>query len=149
MKLGTRIFCSYILIFAVCLYYPMDWIWGNLRIRYLEGVEDPLVDQANIMAAMIGRQMETDQFAVEELNQAFENVYRRNLIARIYKMDKTNVDIRVYLTDVSGKVIFDSEEKTNIGKDYSKWRDVSLTLKGEYGARTTKKYEEDPTSSVL
>ena len=40
MKLGTRIFFCYLLIFVVCFYYPINWIRDTLRTRYLEGVED-------------------------------------------------------------------------------------------------------------
>jgi two-component system sensor histidine kinase CreC len=62
MKLGTRIFVCYFLIFAVCFYYPIDWIKDNIRLRYLEGVEDPLVDQANLLSEMAGRKMEQGIF---------------------------------------------------------------------------------------
>ena len=149
MKLGTRIFFCYILIFSLCFYYPVNWVWNNLRFRYLEGVEDPLVDQANILAGIVGNEMAAGRFNPEKLYSAFEGVYGRNPSARIYNILKTDVDVRVYITDLSGKIIFDSEDAANIGKDYSQWRDVRLTLKGEYGARTSRKYENDSTSSVL
>ncbi len=44
MKFGYRIFIGYLIIFSVCFYYPIDWMLENLRVRYLEGVEEPLVD---------------------------------------------------------------------------------------------------------
>jgi len=149
MKLGTRIFFCYLFVFVICFYYPIDWIVDNLRTRYLEGVEDPLVDQANIMAAIVGLQMEVGQFDADRLWQAFSDVYSRPLSAKIYKLNKKQVDIRIYITDSIGKIIFDSENKDNWGTDYSIWRDVRLTLDGKYGARTTQKNIEDPTSSVL
>ncbi|MFC1828959.1 two-component system sensor histidine kinase CreC, partial [Thermodesulfobacteriota bacterium] len=149
MKLGTRIFFCFMLIFAVCFYYPIDWITENLRTRYLEGVEDPLVDQANIMAGIVGLEMETDRFDPEKLYHAFEKVYSHTISARIYDLVKSHVDIRIYITDATGKIIFDSENRKNVGEDYSKWRDVRLTLAGEYGARTTRKDPEDLMSSVL
>ena len=46
-------------------------------------------------------------------------------------------------------VIFDSQNKQNVGADYSNWRDVHLTLRGEYGARTTREDSGDPSSKVL
>ena len=149
MKLGPRIFFCYLFVFVICFYYPIDWIVDNLRTRYLEGVEDPLVDQANIMAAIVGLQMEVGQFDADRLWQAFSDVYSRPLSAKIYKLNKKQVDIRIYITDSIGKIIFDSENKDNWGTDYSIWRDVRLTLDGKYGARTTQKNIEDPTSSVL
>jgi two-component system, OmpR family, sensor histidine kinase CreC len=149
MKLGTRIFFCYMLIFAVCFYYPMNWIWHNLRTRYLEGVEDPLVDHANIMAALAGLEMEAGTFDADKWYAAFETSYTRILDAQIYKVLKTRVDMRIYMTDEKGKIIFDSRDKNNIGKDYSRWRDVKLTLTGGYGARTSKNDETQPASSVL
>ena len=149
MRLGARIFFCYVLIFSVCFYYPVDWMLANLRTRYLEGVEDPLVDQANILATLVGVEMEKDEFAPERLQAVFDQVYRRELTTRIYDLEKKRVDTWIYITDRAGKIIFDSHNRNNTGKDYSSWRDVRLTLDGRYGARTTKKDPEDLTSSVL
>jgi two-component system sensor histidine kinase CreC len=149
MRLGTRIFICYLAIFIVCFYYPMHWMLGTLRVRYLEGVEDSLVDQASILGAMVGSQMDAKEFKPERLYHTFENVYRRPLPAKIYDFDKTRVDTRVYITDGYGKVIFDSEDRSLIGEDYSNWRDIKLTLDGKYGARSTKQNLTDPTSTVL
>ena len=149
MKLGIRIFLCYLVIFAGCFYYPIDWVLDTLRSRYLEGVEDPLVDHANILAASVGHEMALGKFDREELFAKFQDAYRRPLTARIYKLLKTEVDMRVYITDRSGTVLFDSVDRDNWGADYSAWRDVHLTLKGQYGARTTLADPEDPTSSVL
>ena len=121
----------------------------NLRSRYLESVEDPLVDQANIMAALVGLQMDAGSFDPEYWYRVFEAVSTRHLQAQIYNLEKKNVDLRIYMTDAVGKIIFDSLGKENIGADYADWRDVALTLKGQYGARSTHRDENDPSSSVL
>lgn len=149
MKLGIRIFFLYALIFIVCFYYPINWTLTNLRFRYLEGVEDPLVDQANILAAMVGRDMETGGFDPEALYKTFQDLYARKLNAHVYQFEKNSVDVRVYVTDKAGRIIFDSEDSGRIGEDYSIWRDVRLTLDGEYGARSTLRDPNDLTSSVL
>lgn len=149
MKLGTRIFICTFIIFAACFYYPLDWIRDNIRIRYLEGVEDPLVDQANLLAEMAGMEMERGTFDPEKWYTLFENTAARSLNVTIYKLTKTLVDIRVYITDNTGIVIFDSAGRENIGLDYAVWRDVHLTLNGQYGARSTLSDPLDPKSSVL
>ncbi len=46
-------------------------------------------------------------------------------------------------------VIFDSDRGRREGQDYSEKRDVSLTLAGRYGARSTRDNLEDSTSSVF
>jgi two-component system sensor histidine kinase CreC len=149
MKLGTRIFISCFLIFAACFYYPIDWIRDNIRVRYLEGVEDPLVDQANLLAEAAGMEMEQGTFSPERWYAVFENTADRPLSVNIYKLTKKKVDIRVYMTDKKGILIFDSASRENIGLDYSIWRDVFLTLNGQYGARSTLLDPTDPKSSVL
>ncbi len=149
MKLGTRIFLCFLVIFAVSFYYPFNWVMDTLRIRYLEGVEEPLVDQANILAALIERDFKNQRFNPGELHQIFDRVYRRNPAAKIYKLDKTRVDMRVYVTDARGIVLFDSEHPENEGADFSRWRDVRLTLDGRYGARATRKYKDVSNSTVL
>jgi len=149
MRLGTRIFFSYLIIFIVCFSYPINWVLDNLRARYLEGVEEPLVDQANILAAMVGGEMQANRFDPEKWYQTFEHACSRSLTAKVYHLVKTDVDMHIYITDADGKVIFDSKNKENVGADYSIWRDVSLTLQGQYGARTTDEIIDDPTSKVL
>jgi two-component system sensor histidine kinase CreC len=149
MKFGARIFLAYLVIFFLCFSYPLDWVVDNLRARYLEGVEDALVDQANILAAIAGTRMAADRFAPDRLQSAFNAVYSRRLDARIYDFTKTDVDMQVYITDAAGRLIFHSGNPDLIGTDYSSWRDVALTLQGEYGARTTRSSAGDPMSSVL
>ncbi len=146
MSLGGRIFFAYLFIFVICFYYPVDWLARDLRTRYVEGVEDPLVDQANILAALVEADMEIGIFSAERCYRVFEEAYGRALSADIYSLAKRRVDICVYITDASGRVIFDSEDKSNIGADYSSWRDVALTLRGKYGARTT---HRDASTAVL
>jgi two-component system sensor histidine kinase CreC len=149
MKLGARIFFCYLALMVVCFYYPVDWIVDTLRTRYLEGVEDPLVDQANILAVMVGKGMESGSFDPETFYKVFEAIKKRRLSARIYDLLKEKVDMQVYITDALGKIIFDSSGRDRLGKDFSRWRDVRFTLDGKYGARTTQVIPDDPYSSVL
>lgn len=149
MKLGTRIFIAFLLISIVCFYYPINRIVKDLRMFFIESVEDSIADQANVLAAMIGAEMEEKRFKPDKLYKIFRDVYSRSLSAKIYDFGKTHVDLGVYITDTSGKVIFDSTDKKNIGADYSGWRDVALALKGEYGARTTHIETEGRSTAIL
>jgi two-component system sensor histidine kinase CreC len=151
MKLGTRIFLAYLMILILCFYYPIHRIASDLQTRYLEGIEDPLVDQANVLAAIVGTEMETGRFSRENLRNAFNRAYGRTFSAPIYDLLKTEVDERVYITDSRGRVIFDSRNRRNEGANYSVWRNVRLTLQGEYGARTSHSDPQNPefASAVL
>lgn len=149
MKIGTRIFLLYLLLFFLCFAYPFKWFADNLEIRYREGVEDPLADQANILAGLAEVEMRRHAFSKEEWRKAFEGIYRRVLDAQIYDLHKKSVDSHMYLTDEKGIVLFDSRYPENEGKDFSRWRDVALTLRGEYGARSTKIDPWKPEITVL
>jgi two-component system sensor histidine kinase CreC len=149
MKLGLRIFGCYLVIFCICFAYPIGWVLDSMRSRYLEGVEDPLADQAQILAGVVGWMMAEDRFNPDSFNKAFQSIYRRPLNIRIYRLTKTFVDMAVYITDARGRVIFHSRDPSQVGADYSHWRDVRMTLKGEYGARTSLSDPANPHSSVL
>ncbi|MGH9869809.1 MAG: two-component system sensor histidine kinase CreC [Candidatus Polarisedimenticolia bacterium] len=149
MRLAGALFLAWLAIFALCLSYPMAHLASTLQARYLEGIEEPLVDQANILAVLVGREMAEGRFDPAKLRGLFEEVYGRPLGARIYEVDKDRVDVRVYITDLKGMVLFDSLDPGNVGKDFSTWNDVRFTLEGRYGARTTLADPGDPASSVL
>jgi two-component system, OmpR family, sensor histidine kinase CreC len=149
MKLGIRIFGCYLAIFCICFAYPAGWVLDTLRTRYLEGVEDPLVDQANILAEWVGQRMASKSFSTEEISAVFRRIYARDLGTRIYHLTKSDVDVAVYITDAAGRVVYHSRDPSQIGRDYTRWRDVQLTLEGQYGARTTLADPADETSSVL
>src|SRR5712671_741732 len=108
MRLGTFLFLVYLLIFTICFSYPIARIAGGLRTRYLESLEEPLVDTANILAAIVSRDMEAGRFDSADLGKALDAAYRRRLGARIYELRKSRVDVQVYITDAAGLVVFDS-----------------------------------------
>jgi two-component system, OmpR family, sensor histidine kinase CreC len=149
MKLGFRIFLFYLAIFAACLYFTTDWIWTTLRTRYLESVEEPLVDSANLLASLVEQEMARPGFTFKDLEVPLARAQSRTPSARIYDFDKSAVDLDLYITDASGKVVFDTRQPSAMGEDYSLFRDVKLTLEGRYGARASLRDPNDPFSTVL
>ncbi|MFV0436097.1 MAG: two-component system sensor histidine kinase CreC [Desulfopila sp.] len=149
MKLGTKIFCTTLLLISLSLYYPINQFIGTLRIRYLEGIEDSLVDQAYILAALAQEQMTGEGPFSPSWHTWFDQVYQQHFQATIYALTKTHVDMRVYITDTAGRLLFDSQRLLPPGSDFSQWRNISLTLAGQYGARTSRLTTTDQASSVL
>lgn len=149
MKIGPKILLSYLLVFGLAFYYLTYDFSRNIKFRYLEGVEDSLVDQAQILSTFVSIEMEENAFPAKKLYRIFDRTYSNNFSAQIYRLNKSSVDLRVYITDKKGILIFDSKNKANIGADYSQWRDVYLTLKGKYGARSSKEDPRNPDSSIL
>lgn len=153
MKLAAKILFAVFLITGTGLWWLTSGMMDNIRQRYLEGVEESLVDQARIFAAMAARQMAAGNFNPDALNhvfgRVFEQAYADRFTSKIYHLDKTGVDLRVYITDEKGLILFDSLGKAAVGEDYSKWRDVWLTLRGQYGARSSREDPDRATSTTL
>ncbi len=150
MRLRTRLFLGFFLLTGAGFYVLVGWILADLRPRYLESSEESLIDSANLLAALIEEDAGPDGvIPVGRLRGAYARLPGRPLSAQIYRFAKTRVDLRVYVTDSTGKVLFDSDGGRDEGKDYSRWRDVYLSLRGRYGARTTRVDPAVATSSVL
>ena len=148
MRLGTALFLAYVGIFLLCFSYPVAQIAGGLRLAYLQSAEEPLVDEANLLAAFIASANHGDGLDTPALEQIFADVSGRHLSATIYDTTKTTIDVRVYVTDAKGKLVYDSAKLDPVGSDYSAWRDVHRTLLDEYGARIGRdpRYPDAPTT---
>ncbi len=149
MRLRTKLLITYFLFFIPAFFYLTAGYQDELKFRYLEGVEETLVDESRILAGLIALEMEQGEFTAEELGSIFKTVYQDRFSARIYQLLKTRVDTRIYITDTRGILIFDSFGWDRPGTDYSRWRDVLLTLQGEYGARSSKDDPGRPEMSTL
>jgi two-component system sensor histidine kinase CreC len=94
-----------------------------------------------------------DDFKAGTLNQnrwpqLLKAYGERQPAASIWGLPKNQVNHRIYVTDAKGIVVLDSSGVA-VGQDYSRWNDVYLTLRGQYGARSTRSVADDPTSSVM
>ncbi|HOX06275.1 MAG TPA: two-component system sensor histidine kinase CreC [Planctomycetota bacterium] len=148
MSIRLRIFLTFFLTGAAGLWLLASWTRDEVRRYYLISMEESLIDTANVLAAMLAGRLQDGQPDSGELRRAFQGVQREAFTARIYDLTKTRVDLRVYVTDRRGIVVFDSDGGRAEGQDYSRWRDVALTLHGSYGARTTRSDPDDPRTSV-
>lgn len=149
VKLRSRIVIGLLVIVGAGFYYLTNWVINDLRPHYLKSMEESLVDISTLLSSLAAQEMISDTNVTDNLRVAFKDAYRRELSARIYDFVKKEMNLRVYITDAKGIVIFDSDNGREEGKDYSRWNDVHLTLKGKYGARSSKVLKQDPTSSWL
>lgn len=149
MSIRLRIILSFFILIGIGFYLLIDWVVDDLRVRYLESIEEAMVDNAYLLSSVIGSQIKDGEIDTELIKKAFDNVEDQTFKAQIYDITKTKVALQVYITDKNGIILFDSVDETNVGQDFSKWRDVSFTLRGEYGARSTRYNPDDPTSRIL
>ncbi|WP_260963245.1 two-component system sensor histidine kinase CreC [Pseudomonas citri] len=148
MSLGIRIFLVYVLFIALTGYFVLNTVMEEIRPGVRQSTEETLVDTANLMAEIL-----RDDFKAGTLNQnrwpqLLKAYGERQPAAKIWGLPKNQVNHRIYVTDAKGIVVLDSSG-TAVGQDYSRWNDVYLTLRGHYGARSTRSNPDDATSSVM
>jgi two-component system, OmpR family, sensor histidine kinase CreC len=146
--LGIRLLFGFFLITGLAGFFVLRIFSTEIKPSVREVMEDTLIDTANILAELaaddlVKGRMDTGRFSVQVQNYA-----HRPIDAKIWGLNKQSLDYRVYVTDERGKVVFDSSNVA-VGQDYSQWRDVALTLRGEYGARTTRAVQTDDKTSVM
>lgn len=149
VKTRTRLMIALVLLCGIGLYLIIHWILEDVRPRYLESMEESMVDMAALLAGYVSNQVSENNIPVDDLRAAFNTAKKQTFSARIYAMLKTQINLRVYVTDRNGIVLFDSDSGRDEGKDYSRWNDVARTLQGKYGARASRSDPNDPMTALL
>lgn len=148
MKLWARVFLGYFLIVGLAGWFVLRVFVEQVKPGVREAVEDVMVDSAHLIAELAAEDLIAGRYTESRFGKALDAYSRRTVRAPIWGLEKLSLDFRVYVTDAKGIVRFDSEGEA-VGQDYSVWRDVALTLRGQYGARSTRDDPEDSTSSSL
>ncbi len=148
MKIGLRIFLGYFLIVGLAGFFVMRVFVEEVKPGVRQAMEDTLVDTANALALLAAHDLREGDMAHGQFAKGVDELARRDLDAKIWTYHKRHADYRIYVTDARGVVVYDSAHR-DVGKDYSRWNDVYLTLHGRYGARSTRSDPKDDTSTVM
>ena len=155
MRLGIRLLFAFFLINGIAAFFVLRVFVAEIKPSVREVMEDMMVDTANILAELASEDLAAGRLAAGADNSSTspfaQHVRRyatRPIDAALWGFSKQSLDYRIYVTDTTGRVLFDSENRA-VGADYSQWRDVARTLRGEYGARSTRDVEDDDTSGVM
>ncbi|MFL0797786.1 MAG: two-component system sensor histidine kinase CreC [Cellvibrionaceae bacterium] len=151
MKLYLRIFIAYFLLLGLSGYYLYSLSVNEIKPAMRQSSEEILVDTANLLAEIIGPEFKAKDFEQSLFVREVENFLDRSISANIFSIDKSRSNLRIYITDHKGIVRYHSglDYRGQIGKDYSQWNDVYLTLRGKYGARSTEDITGNPMSTVM
>ena len=133
---SLRFFLVYFLIIGGLAWFIVSKALDTLGSSVSQSAEEVLVDTANLLAELVGQQARDGDISVGPLRQLIPAYLDRKLDARIYDVTKHTPDLQVYVTNAKGIVLFDSSGQSE-GADFSRWRDVMLTLQGRYGARSS------------
>jgi len=125
MKIRSRLLVATALTALIVFYLLGKGLSDDVKRRYFQVLEDGLLETAQIIAAM-------------------QNDFSD---ARLMQIAGAAPKMRLYATNAKGIVIFDSAG-FGLGKDYSRWNDVYLTLLGKPGARSSRDDSRYPGVSV-
>jgi len=148
MRIGLRILLGYFLIVALAALLLGRVFLQEVKPGVRQAMEDTLVDTAHLLAEqakddLLAGRIDTGRFAA-----SVRALADRDPGAEIWGFGKRRIGTRIYITDARGIVVFDSAGR-DVGADYSRWNDVYLTLRGRYGARSTRTDPADDASTVM
>lgn len=155
MRLGLRLLFGYLLVTGLAAFFLLRVFMVEIKPSVRDVMEDILVDTANLLAETAAADLAalppggTLDAAHSPFAQAVMAYGSRPIDAKIWGLQKRTLDFRVYLTDAAGRVVFDSGPVPALGEDYSRWRDVARTLRGEYGARASPDDDSDNGGNVM
>ncbi|MCW5581861.1 MAG: two-component system sensor histidine kinase CreC, partial [Luteimonas sp.] len=148
MKIGLRILLGYFVIVAIAGILLMRVFVQEVKPGVRQAMEDTLADTANVLAELATDDMLAGRMADGRFAARIAELRSRDLGAKIWDFDKERVSYRITVTDARGIVVYDSTG-LDVGRDNSRWNDVHRTLRGEYGARSTRSDPDDDSSSVM
>lgn len=148
MKLGIRLLLGVFLIVGLAAYFVLSTFSKEVKPGVRQGMEVALVDTANLLAELAAEDLAQNKLQEGRLAAAFARYRARDVGASIWGMVKQQTDLRLYVTDDLGIVRYDSEGEA-VGRDYSRWNDVMMTLRGQYGVRASRLDPSDPRTSSM
>lgn len=148
MPLGIRIFLVYFLFVGLAGWFVLSTVMEEIRPGVRQSTEETLVDTANLLAEILRDEVRAGTLRQGRLPELLRAYGQRQPEADIWGVRKNRVNHRIYVTDGKGTVLLDSSGAA-VGQDYSRWNDVYLTLRGQYGARSSREDPSDPDSSVM
>lgn len=148
MKIGLRILLGYFLIVGLAAWFLLNVFMEQVKPGVRSTLEDTLVDTSQLLASLVAPDMRAGALANSPVVARMQDYARHGVDININGVRKQTLDYRIYITDRRGIVLFDSSGR-DVGRDYSRWNDVYLTLQGKYGARSTRSVPDDEMSTVM
>jgi two-component system, OmpR family, sensor histidine kinase CreC len=150
MRLGLRVFFGFFLIAGLSAVMLLKVFLAEVKPSVREVMEDLMVDTAHLLAEVAADEWATGAPAPDgRLAAQLQRYVKRDVDVMIWGLRKQSLDLRIYVTDASGRVVMDSGQPSAVGHDYSRWNDVARTLRGDYGARASLYRSGDDRSTVL
>ncbi len=147
MNVLLKAFILYCIIIFAFIFWWTKSFYAETTPSIRQGSEEMMVDTANFMAELIVPYVKSNDF--KEFDHLIQRYQNRMPNALIWGHLKTHNNLEFYITDEKGIVIYHSLDARMVGQDFSNWRDVRKTLKGSYGARTTRANFKKEKTSIM
>ncbi len=148
MKIGLRVLLGYFLIVALAALLVGRVFLEQVKPGVRQAMEGTLIDTANTLAELATDDLLAGRIADGAFARRVRAVQQRHVGAKVWGLAKDRSGFRVTVTDARGIVVFDSEGR-DLGRDNARWNDVYRTLRGQYGARSTRDDPADDASTVM
>ena len=148
MNIGLRVLLGYFLIVALAALLVGRVFVEQVKPGVRQAMEDTLIDSANVLAELASDDMQAGHIADGQFAERVRALQARKVEANVSGFAKRGSNFQVTVTDARGIVVFDSQGR-DLGRDNSRWNDVHRTLRGQYGARSTRSDPDDDTSTVM
>ncbi|WP_298737515.1 two-component system sensor histidine kinase CreC [uncultured Psychrobacter sp.] len=170
LSIFFRIWLAVALILIVSGIVVFTQLFEHVKPTAQQVIEDTLFDTSKMMAANLQEPVQSGQISntayQQQLDSAFiaqpasfkDHSIKSKTAKTAYNLDnepeykqKTASSFRLYVTNSQGIVLYDSLPASDNaeGADYSRWNDVYLTLRGQYGARSTPDTNSTRGSSIM
>ena len=159
LSIFFRIWLAVVLVLIFCGVIVFTQLFGYIKPTAQQVIEDTLLDTSKLLAASLQLPLSSGQLYDKDYQAKLDAAFigtsigtsvMSNPIEPEYK-NKSYSSFRIYVTDNTGMIIYDSlpEPDNDEGQDYSHWNDVYLTLKGQYGARSSADNNSKRDSSIM
>lgn len=168
LSIFFRIWLAVALVIIICGVLVFTQLFGYVKPTAQQVIEDTLLDTSQILAASLQVPLQSGELFEDDFQQQLDSAFigtptitkssdnitsSRSIdsIKEPIHLKKTRSSFRIYVTDSNGKVIYDSlpTPSNAEGEDYSRWNDVYLTLRGQYGARSTADANSKRNGSIM
>ncbi len=140
LTLTTRLLLWHGLILTLVVSFLAYLFFNEVKPNVRQVTENILSETAQLLANLAAQ--DQTLFPDSNTRQPFVS------FQQLYEERAKEHQLNFYITNTKGIVIFDSNHQF-VGQDFSQWRDVYLTLRHQYGARSTLSNVNDPDSSVM
>lgn len=148
INISLKIFLGYFVLVGLAAWFVLTIFVDEVKPGVRQAMEDSLVDTASILAALASADVKQGSIQQGQFARSLKQYQSHAQQASIWGVKKHSADYHVYITNRQGIVIFDSANLA-VGQDYSRWNDVYLTLRGQYGVRSSPEVAGDTHKDTI